>query len=196
MNVYDFDNTIYDGDSTVDFYLFCLKRHPYLLIHLPKQIWGAILYKLGRITKVCFKEIFFCFLRELNSINKEVSLFWDIRESRIKKWYYVQQKSDDLIISASPFFLLKNICDRLQIKYLIASPVNAKTGEFEGDNCYGDEKVSQFLKAFPDSEIDEFYSDSVSDVPLAKLARKSYLVKKDIKTPWIFQDITDRGDCK
>ena len=27
MNVYDFDKTIYYGDSTADFYLFCLKRH-------------------------------------------------------------------------------------------------------------------------------------------------------------------------
>ena len=25
-NIYDFDKTIYDGDSTVDFFLFCLKR--------------------------------------------------------------------------------------------------------------------------------------------------------------------------
>lgn len=27
MNVYDFDKTIYDGDSTADFYIFSLKRH-------------------------------------------------------------------------------------------------------------------------------------------------------------------------
>ena len=27
MNVYDFDKTIYDGDSTADFYLFSLRRH-------------------------------------------------------------------------------------------------------------------------------------------------------------------------
>lgn len=26
MNVYDFDETIYDGDSTVDFYKYCLRR--------------------------------------------------------------------------------------------------------------------------------------------------------------------------
>ena len=30
MNVYDFDKTIYDGDSSVDFYKFSLKRHPKL----------------------------------------------------------------------------------------------------------------------------------------------------------------------
>lgn len=26
FNVYDFDHTIYDGDCTVDFYLFCMKK--------------------------------------------------------------------------------------------------------------------------------------------------------------------------
>ena len=28
IDVYDFDGTIYDGDSTVDFTRFCLRRHP------------------------------------------------------------------------------------------------------------------------------------------------------------------------
>ena len=26
MNVYDFDGTIYNGDSTIDFYLYCIKH--------------------------------------------------------------------------------------------------------------------------------------------------------------------------
>ena len=28
MNVFDFDKTIYDGDCTVDFYMYCLKKYP------------------------------------------------------------------------------------------------------------------------------------------------------------------------
>ena len=28
MNVYDFDDTIYAGDSTVDFFFYCLKKKP------------------------------------------------------------------------------------------------------------------------------------------------------------------------
>ena len=31
IDVYDFDGTIYDGDSTVDFTRFCLRRHPAVL---------------------------------------------------------------------------------------------------------------------------------------------------------------------
>ena len=42
MNVYDFDKTIYYGDSTADFYLFCLKRHKKILTLAPSLL-GAFL---------------------------------------------------------------------------------------------------------------------------------------------------------
>ena len=28
MNVFDFDGTIYNGDSSKDFFFYCLKRYP------------------------------------------------------------------------------------------------------------------------------------------------------------------------
>ena len=33
MNVYDFDKTIYNGDSTRDFYLYSLIKHPEMLTY-------------------------------------------------------------------------------------------------------------------------------------------------------------------
>ena len=47
INSYDFDKTIYDCDSSVDFYLYCLKRNKKVLLSLPIQIYGLILYILG-----------------------------------------------------------------------------------------------------------------------------------------------------
>ena len=32
MNIYDFDETIYDSDSTKDFYFYCLKKYPKILV--------------------------------------------------------------------------------------------------------------------------------------------------------------------
>ena len=62
MNVYDFDKTIYDGDSTVDFYFFCLKQTPKMLKYLPYQGFSFIKYLFGFIDKTHFKEKFFsCF---------------------------------------------------------------------------------------------------------------------------------------
>ena len=31
VNVYDFDHTVYAGDSSVEFYLFCVKKQPDIL---------------------------------------------------------------------------------------------------------------------------------------------------------------------
>ena len=64
MNVYDFDKTIYDGDSTADFYIFSLKRHKKILLLAPSLI-GAFLkfyvFKIG--TKTQFKEKMYKFLK-------------------------------------------------------------------------------------------------------------------------------------
>ena len=62
MNVFDFDGTIYDGDSSVDFWLFCLQKKPSLLRCFPRQLRGAVLYKFGRITKEEFKSRYFSFV--------------------------------------------------------------------------------------------------------------------------------------
>ena len=48
IDVYDFDGTIYDGDSTVDFTLFCLRRHPGVLAGLPKFLGTSLLLAVGR----------------------------------------------------------------------------------------------------------------------------------------------------
>ena len=45
IDVYDFDGTIYDGDSTFDFVLFCLRRHPVIVLSLPAlAVSGAKLF--------------------------------------------------------------------------------------------------------------------------------------------------------
>ena len=62
MNVYDFDDTIFRGDSTRAFWAYCLKRAPGLVRFLPRQCAAAVRYALGRTAKEAFKEAFFSFL--------------------------------------------------------------------------------------------------------------------------------------
>lgn len=183
MNVYDFDKTIYNGDSSVDFYIFTLKKNPKILKHLPKQIFSIILYKLKRIDKTKMKEEFFSFLQDIN-VESTLDEFWSIKEKKIKKWYIEQKREDDLIISASPEFLLRPICKKLGIKNLIASKVNKKTGKFEDENCKGAKKLELFNKEYKNKQIDNFYSDSISDKPLADTSHKAYLVRKDNILDW------------
>ena len=44
INVYDFDKTIYNGDSSIDFFIFCLKKNKQIIINIPKIIMYYILY--------------------------------------------------------------------------------------------------------------------------------------------------------
>lgn len=184
MNVYDFDKTIYDGDSTIDFYFYCLRKDFNIIRSIPVQIKGLFLYKIGKISKTACKEMFFDFLRNTYNLENKVKCFWDENEHKIKKWYKNKQKSDDVIISASPYFLLYEICNRLKIAYLIASDVEMNTGKFKSKNCYGDEKLRKFRERFPNAELDEFYSDSHSDMPMALIAKDAYIVKKEDIYSW------------
>lgn len=176
MNIYDFDKTIYAGDSTVDFYIYCLKKSPGLVRYLPVQLWGALLYLLGIYSKVRFKETFFSFLMALDNSDEVIKGFWKSHEHKIQDWYKKRRQDSDVIISASPEFLLAPICKKLGIETLIASKVNIRTGKYDGENCEGQHKVERLNCELQKYEIAEFYSDSMKDVPLANLARQSYLV--------------------
>lgn len=176
MNVYDFDGTIYRGDSSLDFYLFCLRKHPGLIRFLPLQAYGVAAYKLRFINKTRGKEFFFSFLRGLKDVEGCIKLFWLKHIHLLESWYLKQKKSNDIVISASPEFLLLPVCEALNIS-LIASPVDSNCGKFKGANCFGEEKKRRFLQHFgKGSKIDSFYSDSYSDLPLAELAENSYKV--------------------
>ena len=183
MNVYDFDKTIYSGDSTVDFYLYALKQKPSLIRHIPKQAMGFLLYSLKRIGKTELKEYFFSFLSGIEA-EKLAEDFWNQNQHRIYKWYLDQQQPDDIIISASPKFLLQPICNRLGIHHLIASKVDPETGMFAGENCRGQEKVRRLEVEYRITHIDSFYSDSQSDLPLAQIADKAFLVVNGDLRKW------------
>ena len=185
MNVYDFDNTIYRGDSTRDFYFYTLRKKPEILKYLPAQGYHFIKFALKIITKTQFKEQFYRFFKSIENIDAFVEEFWKIHRKNIKSWYFDIQREDDYIISASPEFLLKPICSQLGIKHLDASRVDKLTGKYDGLNCYGEEKVIR-LRAVTDEEVEDFYSDSYSDSPLAKIAKNAYLVTGDKIEKWKF----------
>ena len=176
MNVYDFDGTIYDGDSSIDLWLFCMRRNPSVFLKcLPRLTAGGTLYALGRIPKKRWKERFFSFLNYMPADDQLIGDFWEQHFAKVKEWYLKQKQSSDLIISASPSFLLRPVCQRLGVS-LIASEVDPATGRFSGQNCSGEEKVRRFRQADPDGTIEAFYTDSKKDLPIAGLAREAYFV--------------------
>lgn len=181
INAYDFDETIYDGDSSVDFYLYCLKRKPSIIIMAPIQIYGALLYFLKIKNKDFMKERIFSFLKMIKNIDEYIEDFWIKHKKNIKEWYLKQKKKTDVIISASPEFLLKPLEKELGVERIIATKVNKYTGKFESRNCHDYQKIKRYeAEMRRKNDIKRFYSDSIkSDKAMFEYAEKAYLVKKN-----------------
>lgn len=123
------------------------------------------------------------FLRRVPDVDAELEAFWAKNFDRVNPWYLAQKRPDDIIISASPEFLVRIPAQKLGVR-LLASRVDKHTGRTDGENCHGAEKVRRLHETYPDVEIAEFYSDSRSDSPLAELAERAYLVHGQERTPW------------
>lgn len=179
MNGYDFDKTIYNKDSSIGFYFFLIRKKPYLFYHI--FILGVvfILYKLKIKKKKDAKEKMFSIFKHFDDIDKMVEKFWSDRE--LNNWYLNKKQKNDVIISASPVFLLQPICSKHGIKTLIATSVDKKTGKLLSNNCYGQEKVVRYKKMFKNKTLDAFYTDSYSDKYMLECSKKVVIMKKGIE---------------
>ena len=184
MNVYDFDNTILRGDSSARFFAFCLRHYPRMWADIPAQAVNGLLFALRLKPKQAFKQRMFGFLRRIDDPAGAVRDFWAENLSRVKPWYLETHRPDDVVISASPEFLIRPACEHLGVTHVLASPVDLRTGRFSGPNCHGAEKVRRFREVFPQGRVEVFYSDSHSDDPMAALAECAWLVKGERLLPW------------
>ena len=183
-NVYDFDETIVYPNAGVTFINFCMKRHGRLRLYLPRMGREVLRHHFNSKSGKPFQAELYCFMRSLPNWQEEVKLFWELHaEQLLLPWYLAQKRPDDIIISDSGEFLLRPMCEQLGV-HLIATRVDPKRGRLIGADCYGPEKVRRLREEFGDVEIDDFYSDSLADTPLAKLAKRAFIVKKDVRTPW------------
>lgn len=180
MNVYDFDGTIYDGESVFDFYLFTVKRQPKLLKYLYVVMKTLIRYKLCKVSEsellYLAKKYAGQYLQELHNPEQTVCDFWDKYQKKIKPFYSLIQKEDDIVISASVELLLKEILNRIGVKQYICTVLDVENGEIT-EFCYRKTKVSLFQSKYPNTVIENFYTDSENDRAMIKIAKKSFLVK-------------------
>ena len=182
MNVYDFDNTIYRGESGVDLFLGYLKKDPKLFLKLPMAVKCIIKYKTGKISlddvMDKYAGIVEEFAQSIDDIESDVIDFWDRNSNKIKPFYLRQRQDDDIIISACLDVVLEEICRRLNIKNYVGSKTDLESRRLV-DFCFRENKAKEFKEKFPDAEIDNFYTDSLNDQPMIDLARNAYLVKGD-----------------
>lgn len=180
MNVYDFDNTIYDGETLVDFILYYVKTDPRIWKYVPKLLY------------IAFKDCFHLFTVEeaikayagflegyyvkLDNINQDVVKFWDKNEKKIKPWYAKVQRDDDIIVSGSTDFILDEIMKRMGVKNYVGSSIDKKTGKFIR-LCFLENKVKIFNELYPGAHIDNFYTDSMNDKAMMDIADRVFFVK-------------------
>lgn len=175
MNVYDFDGTIFYSDCSIGFAFWCLKRHPKLwFTYFPSVIKSFFQYKKGKIPNYLMQRKMFSYLTMLDDFDVQIEKYWDKYEKRISEWYLAQKRPDDLIISASPSCIIGPIARRLGVNY-IATEYDLEYGVFVNNLMYAKEKAKYIIDhGFP--VIDNFYSDSLADTPIALCAEKAYLI--------------------
>lgn len=181
MNVYDFDGTIFPTDCSIGFCIWCMNRHPKLwFTFAPKAIKNVILKKKGKLSEAAMQRKFFSYLTLIDDFDKQIERYWDKNEKKIAPWYLAQKRSDDLIISASPDCIIGPIAKRLGVNYM-ATEYDREFGVYLNNMMYAKEKAKYIIDhGFP--VIENFYSDSLADTPLALCAEKAHLVIKKAST--------------
>ena len=177
MNVYDFDGTIYPTDCLIGFCIFCMNRHPKMwFTFAPKMIKVLIQSKMGIIPEYLMHRRLMQFLTLVEDFDEQIESYWNKNEKRIAPWYLSQKKDDDLIISASPTCIIEPIAKRLGVRF-VATEFDRQYGVFTNNLMYAKEKARYIIdQGFP--KIDNFYSDSLSDTPIALLAEKAHFVSR------------------
>ena len=180
MNIYDFDNTIYDGESLYDFFIEYIKVNPAIVRYLPKVLLAFAKYKLGKVTTQQMMDNYAPVIRkcycEYDKWEDFTHKFWDSHMHKIKSFYKEVQKEDDLILTASPELTIKEIAKRLGIKNIVCSKIDDETGEITRI-CMRQNKINALKEDFGDVEIDDFYTDSIkNDGFFAEYAKRVFLV--------------------
>ena len=182
MNVYDFDNTIYDGESGLHMFWEYFKRRPALVRHLPVIARSMVHYKANRVElddvlERVGKIIVSCIDEAAGDLAEDAKFFWDKYERRIRPFYYKLHRPDDLIISAGPEQSLREICGRLGVARYIGTVINEETRQLEFV-CFRENKVKAFHDRYPGQAIENLYTDSMNDKPLMDIAQHVFLVNK------------------
>ena len=167
-----------------------MHRHPKLYFtYFPKVMFNLAEYKSGKIQNHLMQRKLFSFLTMVDDFDVQIEKFWNRYEKKISAWYLAQKKPDDLIISASPTCIIEPIAKRLGVQFM-ASEYDREYGVFLDNLMYAKEKAKYITDhGFP--IIENFYSDSLADTPLALLADHAHLVTKRATTVVDWPDLND-----
>lgn len=186
MRALDFDNTIYDGESPLDFYLFSIRYNPRVLRFIAPVIFHLVRYRRSRSSRAdierAIRRYIHAYLTSFDDIPAMVSAFWDTHMHKIRPWY--EPRPDDVIMTASFNYTMEEVMRRLGVTRCICSTVDYDTLELIHLN-FGDNKVKAFKETYGEDAVpDEFYTDNLVDLPMLRYARKGFLVRGNDVRPF------------
>ena len=181
MKVFDFDNTLYHGESAVDLALYMIRNNRKIILYLPKIFVNLIKYKLCMVEKkkmvAAINDFLRNALRDKNEIFSAVDGFWEKNRCKLDKAMLKRIEKDDIIITAGPDFLINGIRDLINTDHIISSRIDAEKMKVKYLN-FGENKVKGYKAMYGDRRIDCFYTDSYNDKALMDISDKVYIVKK------------------
>lgn len=185
---FDFDGTISKRDSLwlfLKFYFGSPKLYFKLIPFLPK----FLAYKLGivggseakeKLFSILFSQVNYSYFEGQCKDFALSHLIQDLKQEALEKISWHQQRGDQLVlVSASIEPYLKFVAEELKLD-LIATKIEVIdgriSGNFDGKNCSGQEKVARIEQKYTLSEYDEIYAygDSAGDKEMLALADRAF----------------------
>lgn len=182
MKVFDFDKTLTYKDTLLGFYLEVIFINNKIKITLlPIYFIFMIFHKYKIISNECLKKTGVnLFLKNISIIELEKIATKYSRKVKLNNLYTKSKNVKNKIILTGSFEIyVKKI---LEPEYKVyGSKLIFLNDKVQGlkFNMYGENKLIFFNKNFTNESIEEFYTDSITDLPIMKIANKNYFVKGD-----------------
>lgn len=183
MRVFDFDNTLFKGESVFSFAIFVMKKKKSLIRYIPGCVRILFLYKRRKMDIESFtkklEKYTTIFLENREFIESLVEEFWILHIERLYPHMLKLVHKEDIIITSSPDFLISSIKDLLNTDHILCTKLDLEKGKILDLN-FQENKVKNFNKYYKGKVIDEFYTDSYNDQPLMDISKSVFLVKNGV----------------
>lgn len=189
--VFDFDKTLTHKDTLFDFFTFVSKKNIFFPLKVFIYFFAMFLHKIKFIRNTSLKKF-------------GIYLFIDGLEKSLFK--HKCQKFSETIILNKLFASIKNINEaniyivsasfENYIKYLFPQPVKIVSSKISSisdnkyvleRNAFSSKKVI-YLKEEGINFIDQLYTDSLDDLPLAKISSEIYHVRGDMIKKYTYNE--------
>jgi len=193
ISIFDLDGTLTKSDTYLPYLVGFLKRNPKRWLKASILPFAAVMFYLKIHDNQWLKTIFLKVI--LGGETKDNILAWNkifldrlftegLREDIVTLLKKRQNAGDIILLStASLDIYVPDIQNWFSINHLICTNTlwqdDCLTGELDGNNCYGLEKlarVKSYMKKHNISGEVSVYSDHASDWPIMNYADKAYAV--------------------